>query len=130
MWTNDPFGYGSTVSHLFHLADVNRTALQRIHHSVKDRLFRELLVPWVWQQPFGKCSFSVVFTRKSCRYWLEGRCADSLTAWCTLRHSEHVRSKSRRLLSIRLQTSYLELRLFRPAASANHRTERAGTVGL
>ena len=57
MWTNDPFGYGSTVSYLFHLADVNRTAIQRIHHGVKERFFKEFLVPWVWQQSFGKRSF-------------------------------------------------------------------------
>jgi hypothetical protein len=67
MWSNDPFGYGSSVSYLFYLADVNHTTIHRVHQEIKGRLFAERVVPFVWKQVFGEHDLRARGTPYLCR---------------------------------------------------------------
>ncbi|VDK50337.1 unnamed protein product [Anisakis simplex] len=52
IWSNDPFGYGSTVPYLFTKTGIRWAVINRIHHPTKNYLQHLRAAPFKWRQYF------------------------------------------------------------------------------
>ncbi|VDM36957.1 unnamed protein product [Toxocara canis] len=62
IWSNDPFGYGSSVPYLFTKTGVKWAVINRIHHRLKNFLQNFRAVPFKWRQYFDVEGDSDVYT--------------------------------------------------------------------
>lgn len=83
-WSNDPFGYSSSVAHLYHLAGIRHMMILRIHYMVKRQLAQNRALQFYWKQPWDSTGVSSIFTHlePSGLYSTKHSCGPSEEACC------------------------------------------------
>eukprot|EP00117_Sycon_ciliatum_P034970 scpid21031/ scgid26589/ Alpha-mannosidase 2; Golgi alpha-mannosidase II; Mannosidase alpha class 2A member 1; Mannosyl-oligosaccharide 1,3-1,6-alpha-mannosidase len=61
-WSNDPFGYSSSVAHLYQQAGIKRLMILRTHYMLKRYLAQHHALQFRWRQPWDALHRSAVFT--------------------------------------------------------------------
>ena len=83
-WSNDPFGYSSSVAHMYQQAGVKRMMILRVHYMLKFQLARKKALQFYWNQPWDTKAKAGIFTHMepSALYSTKHSCGPSEAICC------------------------------------------------